>query len=260
MSVFVFLVALAASTVGGICGIGGGVVMKPALDALGALSVSTISFLSGCTVLTMSIVSVLRSRKGGALEVRRSIPIGIGAALGGLAGKESFTMLSRALGQDQMVGVIQSALLFLMVLGTMVYLKNKARIHTKNVKNLLLCAVIGFLLGVLSSFLGIGGGPMNLVVLYYFFSMDTKKAAKNSLLIILLSQAASFMQTAVLGRIPAFEWPVLLAMIAAAVIGGLLGARIHKKVPAAQAEKLLTGLLTVILALCVYNAARLLLA
>ncbi|MEI3183290.1 MAG: sulfite exporter TauE/SafE family protein [Lachnospiraceae bacterium] len=39
----------------------------------------------------------------------------------------------------------------------------------------------------MSSFLGIGGGPINLVVLLYFFSMDTKAAAQNSLYIILFS-------------------------------------------------------------------------
>ena len=42
-------------------------------------------------------------------------------------------------------------------------------------------------LGILSSFLGIGGGPINLVVLFFFFSMDTKTAAQNSLYTILFS-------------------------------------------------------------------------
>ena len=36
-------------------------------------------------------------------------------------------------------------------------------------------------LGIISSFLGIGGGPINLVVLFFFFSMPTKIAAENSL-------------------------------------------------------------------------------
>ena len=40
---FVFVVCLCASTVGGICGIGGGVVIKPLLDATGIMSVSTVS-------------------------------------------------------------------------------------------------------------------------------------------------------------------------------------------------------------------------
>ena len=47
------LVSFGASIVGAICGIGGGVIIKPTLDAFGVLSVATISFLSGCTVLSI---------------------------------------------------------------------------------------------------------------------------------------------------------------------------------------------------------------
>ena len=47
-------VSFCASVVGAICGIGGGVLIKPLLDAFGVLSVASISFLSGCTVLSMS--------------------------------------------------------------------------------------------------------------------------------------------------------------------------------------------------------------
>lgn len=60
MAVF-FLVSFLASIVGAICGIGGGVVIKPVLDMLGLETVSTISFLSGCTVLSMSCYSVTRA-------------------------------------------------------------------------------------------------------------------------------------------------------------------------------------------------------
>ena len=52
---FIFLaVSFFASVVGAICGIGGGVLIKPLLDAFGVLSVASISSLSGCTVLSMS--------------------------------------------------------------------------------------------------------------------------------------------------------------------------------------------------------------
>ena len=51
-----FGVSFLASIVGAICGIGGGVIIKPVLDAFGVLDVSAISFLSGCTVLAMSYI------------------------------------------------------------------------------------------------------------------------------------------------------------------------------------------------------------
>ena len=41
------MVSFLASVAGAICGIGGGVLIKPILDTFGVLSVASISFLSG---------------------------------------------------------------------------------------------------------------------------------------------------------------------------------------------------------------------
>ena len=135
MILFVFAVCLCASTIGGVCGIGGGVVIKPLLDATGVMSVSTVSFLSGLTVLAMALISVYKNRKTRELDVARSIPLGVGAAVGGVLGKRLFEMIKLALGADQMLGTIQALVLGLLVLGTLLYVKNKARIRTKDVKN-----------------------------------------------------------------------------------------------------------------------------
>ena len=91
---FSFLVCLVATTVGGISGVGGGVIIKPVLDATSGMPVSTVSFLSGCTVLAMTITSMLRSRGGEVkVEPRRGTLLAIGGALGGIAGKELFELV-----------------------------------------------------------------------------------------------------------------------------------------------------------------------
>ena len=58
---------------------------------------------------------------------------------------------------------------------------------------------------MISAFLGIGGGPLNIAILYYFFSMPPKVIVKNSLFIILFSQAASFMTTIITHTVPPFD-------------------------------------------------------
>lgn len=63
--VIFFVICFGASIVGAICGIGGGVIIKPVLDAFQILDVATISFLSGCTVLSMSTYAVLKSKVNG---------------------------------------------------------------------------------------------------------------------------------------------------------------------------------------------------
>lgn len=256
MILFVFAVCLAASTVGGVCGIGGGVVIKPLLDATGMMSVSTLSFLSGLTVLAMAVVNVWKNRRSKAIDIRRSLPLGIGAAIGGVLGKQVFQVLKAAIGSDGAVGLVQSVVLGILVLGTLLYVRNKSRIRTRSIRHPLLCAAVGAALGVLSSFLGIGGGPMNLAVLYYFFSMDTKQAAINSILVILLSQLASLGVTLLSGTVPAFDWGVLLSMASAGILGGLLSAKLQKKLSAEKVDRLFTILLVVILLICVYNAFR----
>ena len=88
-----FLVSLLASTAGAICGIGGGVIIKPVLDLLHLEMVAAISFLSGCTVLSMSCYSVGRAMLAGERRVSLSTgtPLALGAAAGGLLGSQLFS-------------------------------------------------------------------------------------------------------------------------------------------------------------------------
>lgn len=253
---FVFVVCLCASTIGGICGIGGGVVIKPLLDATGMMSVSAVSFLSGLTVLAMSLISVYKNRKTKELDVRRSVPLGLGAACGGILGKRMFEMIKQAAQADQLVGMIQAIVLGLMVLGTLAYVRNKAHIRTKNVRSSVVTVIIGLLLGMCSSFLGIGGGPMNLAVLYYFFSMSTKQAAVNSILTILISQTTSLIVSLLTGSVPAFEVPMLLGMVCAGALGGFISAKLHRKLSSEMTDKLFSGLLVIIFLICCYNAIK----
>lgn len=58
-----FLVIVAANTVGAISGMGGGVLIKPIFDFIGAHSLAAISFYSSMAVFTMSIVSTIRQLK-----------------------------------------------------------------------------------------------------------------------------------------------------------------------------------------------------
>ncbi len=105
------------------------------------------------------------------------------------------------------VGAVQAGCLALVTLGTFLYTLYKSRIRSHRVENMAACVVIGGFLGLMSSFLGIGGGPINLAVLFFFFGMDTKTAAQNSLYIILFSQIANLLTTIVTGSVPAFQAP-----------------------------------------------------
>ncbi len=253
-----FAVSFGASIVGAICGIGGGVIIKPTLDAVGVLPVSTISFLSGCTVLTMSCYSVMKGKSKGDSQIdgKMGTPLAIGAAVGGVAGKLLFQSVKSLFADGEMVGAVQAACLLVVTLGTLIYTLKKEQIRTRQITNQWACVLIGLVLGILSSFLGIGGGPINLVVLFYFFSMSTKAAALNSLYIILFSQIASLLQTVLSGSVPEFDWKVLVTMVGAGLLGGYLGRKINRRMDGRMVDRLFMLLMLVICAINAYNIYR----
>ena len=251
----IFLICFCACTVGAICGIGGGIIIKPALDAFGIMSASTINFLSGCTVLAMTTYSFGKNKLAGTSKIDQAtgIPLALGAAIGGVFGKSLFQMIRSMSSDPTAISAIQAACLVIITLGTLIYTIYKSRIHTHHVTNKLACVVIGLLLGIMSSFLGIGGGPINLVVLFFFFSMDTKKAAENSLYIILFSQTASLISTLATRTVPEFDISILCLMIAGGIIGGIMGRKINKKLDEAAVDKLFIALMILMIVMNTYN-------
>lgn len=180
------LVSFFASVIGSICGIGGGVIIKPTLDAFQIYSAATISLMCGCTVLAMAACSICRILISETSYIRWKVSgwLGAGAATGGIIGGALLSYISSQMGQPNLVGAIQAVTLFAILAVTLLYMRNESKVQTLHLARSYIRLVIGFALGVCSSFLGIGGGPLNLVVLYYFFSMQKKEAAQNSLFII----------------------------------------------------------------------------
>ena len=259
MNQMVFLiVSLGASVIGAICGIGGGIIIKPVLDVFGLASVSTVSFLSSCTVLSMSCYSVGKAMWHGEQEisVRTSTPLAIGAAIGGVIGQRAFTLIKGLFSQPNTVGAVQAVCLFVITLGTLVYSLKKESIAAHHVTSPILCTAIGLALGIMSSFLGIGGGPINLVVLRHFFSMKTKTAAQNSLYIILFSQLANMFTLILSATVPAFSWLSLGLMVAGGLGGGMIGRKLHEIMNSHTIDHLFIGLMIVIMLICIWNTYR----
>ncbi len=250
-----FIICFAASVVGAICGIGGGVIIKPLLDSFGIMNVETISFLSGCTVLAMTTYSVIRSKINGKsrVETKIGLPLAIGGAAGGLLGKWLFSVIIILSSQQNKVGAIQAICLLAVTVGTLLYTLGKDKIKTYKIENVLGCILIGIMLGALSSFLGIGGGPINLVVLFFFFSMSTKTAAENSLYIIFFSQITSLISSIIMGNVPRVQIVILFVMILGGITGGMCGRGFNKKITDKTVDRLFIALMIVMILINIYN-------
>lgn len=256
--VICYLVTFFACIIGTICGMGGGIIIKPALDATGVMSVATVTFLSGCTVIAMTCWSVGKTlvKKEAVIDLKNTTILAVGAAAGGLAGKQLYTMVASLFSNQDTAGGVQACLLFTATLLTLIYTLNKDKIRSRQVDSPVVGLFIGVLLGLLGAFLGIGGGPFNVAVLYYFFSMPAKKAAQNSLFIVLFSQLTSTMKTVLFDGIPEFILLILLGMILLGIVGSETGRRINQKIDNRQATLCLEGAMLLIMAINVYNIIR----
>lgn len=255
MNIAIFFICFSASIIGTVCGIGGGVIIKPSLDSFGFLDVVSISFLSGTCVLAMSSYSVLKSKlsKANIIKKRTSFPLAIGASLGGIIGKYLFNYIKEISNRAEKIGGIQALILGLITILTLIYTIYKDKIKSYKIINIYLCFIIGLVLGIMSSFLGIGGGPINLVVLYFFFTMSTKEAVENSIYIIFFSQLASLLQGIFTRTIPDFSFSTLIIMVFAGVLGAFVGKKINSKIDNKIVESLFIILMSLLILLNIYN-------
>lgn len=251
MELILFSVAILATTIGAISGMGGGIIIKPVMDAVSGMDVGTVNFMSGCTVLAMAMVSVYRGRKD-ELDINFpiSLALGLGACVGGVLGKILFGLLPND------PTLLQSWILFVINIVIYFYVKFKSKIKKLNVTNKSISAIIGCILGGMSSFLGIGGGPVNVAVLQYFYSSSPKVTAKRSIFVILLSQITSFLTVLVVGLPENLNYVALIWMIIGGCTGAILGGKVSKKLTEIQVDDFFTDVLIAIIILNAYNIGR----
>lgn len=246
-----FLVALAATVLGAAAGLGGGVIIKPVLDMLGDYNIVTISVLSSATVLSMAIAATIgQVRKG--FKINKCMAcITAGAVVGGVAGSIIFSLLKSSMDPDD-VTIIQSAIIIALLLLCLIY----NRLPKYHIKAALGQFVAGMSLGMLSSFLGIGGGPINVAILYILLGFEIRDSAKVSVLIILFAQAAGLIMKAASGLFSQVEgFSMLLVMVPAAIIGGMLGSMLNIRLPEKYLVLIYRSTVILVILICIYNIA-----
>jgi len=249
-----FLIALFATTSGAIAGIGGGIIIRPLLDILGDFDVRTISVLSSITVLTMAFVSAGKQvAQKAKLKYEIVLPLAIGAAGGGVIGQIVFSQVVTALQRGALVTALQNALLLFLVATVFVYMKKRESIKSHNLRGLIPSMLVGLCLGIVSSFLGIGGGPINVALMIFLFSFDIKIATVCSIITILFSQLANVLMVALHTGFGAFDLSMLLPMMIGAVAGGFIGAVLNKKMSARAVENCFNSMQLIVVLIATIN-------
>jgi uncharacterized membrane protein YfcA len=105
--------------------------------------------------------------------------------------------------------------------------------------------------GLLTGFLGVGGGFLVVPALVLALAIPMEYAAGTSLVVITVTSAAALTVRAGSGSTP--DWGVVLALTAASVAGGLIGARVAART---DTNRLSAAFTVLVLGVALYTAAR----
>lgn len=218
-----FIVIILANTIGSISGMGGGVIIKPIFDYIAFDSVMTTSFYSSVAVFVMSIVSTIRQVQAGhKIDFVIIFNLALGSIIGGYLGSLSFDYLL-SLSGPQNSQLVQIILTIVVLIFSILSTKNIFKQYF--LRKIYWYYSAGIILGFLSSFLGIGGGPINVAVFIIFFGIPIKIATVYSITTILFSQFSKIFSLLIFSNFNDYNYRVLIYIICAGALGGLLGAK-----------------------------------
>jgi uncharacterized membrane protein YfcA len=111
--------------------------------------------------------------------------------------------------------------------------------------------VTGLAVGLLTGFLGVGGGFLAVPALVLALSLSLPQAVGTSLLVIAVNSAAAFVVR--IGHGIHVDWLPVVVLTALAVVGSLLGARVASRLPA---RTLSVGFAVLLLGVAGYTAVQ----
>lgn len=244
-----------ACTVGAIVGIGGGVIIKPVLDFMGYHTVEVVGFISTCAVFAMSISSSAKHIAAKTkFDKKVVLLVSLGSIFGGIIGNEIFDYTLEKLNTDLVKGV-QAVIIAAFIIFVIVYVNSK-NIKSFKISNPALIALTGLMLGLMSAFLGIGGGPINTAFLVLLFSFTLKESAVYSVAIIFFSQLSQLVTIFINNQFKPYKeyLPIIIAAMAVSVIGGIIGSKLNKKLSNKVITVIFSVVLSVVAVINVYNA------
>lgn len=210
-------VGLGAGALGSMLGVGGGIIMVPALTFIG-LPPTQIASTSLFAVTSTSVSSTIAYSRQKRIDYRLGIEMAalaipgaiIGAFLSGLLSAESFRLYFG----------ITLALAGLYILYRNAILKERAGKHSMPLRTAVYGSTFGA--GIISSLFGVGGGIIFMPAMLLALGMTMQRAAPTSQLTLMVTSVAGVLTHSALGH-P--DYLYALALSAGAFLGAQAGAR-----------------------------------
>jgi hypothetical protein len=241
-----------AGSLSGFLGIGGGILIVPFLNILGASMpnavATSISYIAGT-----SLSAALRSKKLGNLEIKAALLTAAGMLPAVEAGARIIEALS-ALGPETVDSAVRIGYLVLLVIVVgMLILRRKEganplaipipphfTLSNGNRISIWLPVLLGIFAGLVSGILGIGGGALIVPIFIAMAGMRTAAAVGSSLLIMLIATSFGAITYGIKGLA---DYPAAGVMLAGSIAGAFLGASAHAYLPGIFARSSLAVLM-----------------
>lgn len=136
-----------------------------------------------------------------------------------------FTIASYAVSKDLLIMIVFAILMISASISMIKKNKMEIKNHKNNYTQL---AFIGFLVGIVTGFLGAGGGFLIIPALLFFANLPMKQAVGTSLLIIFINSAIGFAGDLYLNT--PIDYGFLLLISAMAFVGMFIGILLSKKI------------------------------
>lgn len=226
MSILLAVVVLLATLVGlslGLLGGGGSILTVPLLTYVAGMDAKEAIAASLFVVGTTSVVSTIAHARRGNVQWRTGLIFGVasmaGAFLGGLLG-----------GFIPSVILMIAFALMMIATATAMLRGRKKQADTGEKKALPLVKILaeGLAVGLITGLVGAGGGFLVVPALALLGGLPMPIAVGTSLLVISMK---SFAGLAGYMTSVSLDWPLVLAVTAAALVGALIGARLTSVVP-----------------------------
>lgn len=227
----------------GLLGGGGSILTVPALVYLGGLPPFEATTASLVVVGLTSVSGALQHARHGNLERRSALAF----AATGIPGSFAGSLLSRGIAASTQLLLFSLAMV---AAGLAMLLRGELSAAERPSMPRVLAA--GAAVGVLTGFLGIGGGFLIVPALVLFAGVQMGQAIGTSLAVIAVNCAGGFA-----GRLTShIDWPATLGFTLVAIAGSFAGARLARRLAAAWLRRAFAVFVLVIAGLMLWRELR----
>lgn len=259
--ILLILIGIAGSSLGSLIGLGGGIIVVPALLYLGSLSIFgdiPPQVAVGTSLFTMiftGLSSTLAYMKHKTVDYKSGFIFLIGSGPGSILGAwvtEALNLKSFNLFFGLFIIFVSMVLLLKDRLKPIPYKKDKGIVRTFTDNsgkifeygfNPIIGGAISFIVGFLSGILGVGGGSLMVPTMILLFFFPPHVAVATSMFMILPTSILSSITHISLGNV---DWLLVLALVPGAYIGAKVGVFLNTRLKSKTIVLLLRVILLVV--------------